>query len=85
MPHNKSNDKLGPLLETAGKKLGISPDILREALSDPEKAQTLISEIDRKSGGKISSGGAQSLENMVNSNPKAKKLYDDIIRGGKNG
>jgi len=85
MPRNNSNDQLGAMLETAGRKLGISPDALRAALSDPKKAQQLVGEIDRKSGGKICSGGIESLEKMVRNNPQARKIYDDIIRGGKNG
>lgn len=85
MPNNKSNDQLGALLDAAGKKLGISPQTLREALNDPQKAQAIVGQIDKKSGGKISSGGTDSLEKMIKNNPKAQKLFDDIMRGGKNG
>ena len=85
MSSNNSGDQLSALLQTAGKKLGISPDALLAALSDPKKADAMLSEIDKKTGGKISAKGAGSLENMVKNNPAAKKILDDLTRGGKNG
>lgn len=85
MASNNSNDQLNALLSTAGKKLGISPDQLRAALSDPKIAQSLLSDIDKKSGGKFKTGDKSALEKMVNSNPQAKKILDDLTRGGKNG
>jgi Uncharacterized protein conserved in bacteria len=85
MSSNNSNDQLNALLSTAGKKLGISPDQLRAALSDPKTAETLLSQIESKSGGKIKTGDKSALEKMVKSNPQAKKLLDDLTRGGKNG
>ena len=85
MSSNNSNDQLSALLKTAGKKLGISPNDLLAALSDPKKADAMLSEIDKKTGGKISAKGTDSLENIVKSNPAAKKMFDDLTRGGKNG
>lgn len=85
MSYNNSNDQLNALLKTAGKKLGISPDALRAALSNPEKAETMLSQIDKRTGGKISGADAGSIENMIKNNPKAKKIFDDLTRGGKNG
>jgi hypothetical protein len=73
------------MLETAGKKLGISPDTLRAALSDPKKAESLVNQIDKKTGGKISSSDPSALKKMIDNNPKAKKMFDDFTRGGRNG
>lgn len=85
MQNNKSENKLDALLKTAGEKLGISPEALRAALNDPQKAEQIISGINKKAGDGINSESTRSLENMINKNPKARKLYDDIMRGGKNG
>ena len=85
MSSNNSSDQLNSLLQTAGKKLGISPDVLLSALSDPKKAESLLSQIEKKTGEKIGATDQSSLEKMVKNNPKAKKMLDDLMRGGKNG
>jgi hypothetical protein len=85
MSNNNSNDQLNALLQTAGKKLGISPNALLAALSDPQKAEVLLSQIEKRSGGKISASDPSSIEKMVKDNPKAKKILDDLARGNKNG
>jgi hypothetical protein len=85
MSSNNSNDQLNVLLSTAGKKLGISPDKLRAALNDPKIAESLLSQIEDKSGGKFKTGDKGALEKMIKNNPQAKKLLDDLTRGGKNG
>lgn len=76
-----SNNQLDALLKTAGKKLGISPDALRQALTDPKKAEEMLSAIDKRTGGKINVKDPNSLENMIKNNPKAKKLFDDLTKG----
>lgn len=78
-------NKLGGLLNTASKKLGIPTDELKEALSNPKKASALLSQLDYKTGGKISSTDPASLEEIINNNPKAKKIYDNLKKGKKNG
>ena len=85
MSSNISKEQLNAMLDTAGKKLGISPDALRAALSDPKIAETMLAQIDKKSGGKFKASDKSSIENMVKNNPKAKKMLDDLTRGGKNG
>jgi hypothetical protein len=85
MSSNNSEDQLNAMLEMAGKKLGISPMQLRNALSDPKKAQSLLSQIDQNSGGKINTSSPEYLEKIINNNPKAKKMFDDLTRGNKNG
>lgn len=79
------DDQLSMLLNTAGKKLGISPESLRAALSDPKLAESVLGQIDKNSGGKLKMTSKESLEKMVKNNPQAKKLYDELSRGGKNG
>jgi hypothetical protein len=85
MSANISNEQLNAMLQTAGKKLGISPDALRAALSDPKKAESMMSQIKSKSGGKVGGMDKGALEKMVKSNPQAKQMLDDLMRGGKNG
>lgn len=85
MSANISSDQLNAMLNTAGKKLGISPNALRAALSDPKKAESMLSQIDKQSGGKVKATNKASLEKMVKNNPAAKKMLDDLMRGGKNG
>jgi hypothetical protein len=84
MPTNNSN-QLNDMLNMAGKKLGISPEALRNALSDPNKAQQLLGEIDKKTNGKINATNPDAMKNMMKNNPNAQKIFNDLIRGGKNG
>lgn len=85
MTYNNNNSQLDALLKTAGKKLGVSPDALRAALTDPKKAEEMLSTIDKRTGGKLNVKDPSALENMIRNNPKAKKLFDDLTRGGRNG
>jgi hypothetical protein len=85
MSSNISDDQLNAMLEMAGKKLGISSSQLRNALSDPKKAQSLLSQIDQNSGGKYNTSDPGSLEKIVKNNPAAKKMLDNLTRGNKDG
>jgi hypothetical protein len=85
MSSNNSNDQLNAMIQAAGKKLGIPPSELLAALSNPKKADAMLSQIDKKTGGKISAKGTESLENIIKNNPTAKKMFDNLTRGGKNG
>lgn len=85
MSSNISEDQLNAMLEMAGKKLGIAPTQLRAALSDPKKAETLVSQINHKSGGKFNTSDPSSLEKMVKNNPNAQKMLDDLTKGNKDG
>lgn len=84
MSSNISKEQLEAILKTAGRKLGVAPDALRAAMSDPQKAESLLSQLDERSGGKISAN-VDALEKKVKGDPKAKKMLDDLARGGKNG
>lgn len=83
MSSNISNEQLNAMLKTASKKLGISPDKLREALSNPQKVDSVISQIDKKSGVKINVSDTKSLERMIMNNPKARKMFEDLAKGKK--
>lgn len=85
MSSNISNEQLNAMIKTAAKKLGVSSDQLRAALSNPQKAESVLSQIDKKSGGKFNTSDKSSLERMIMNNPKAKKMFDDLTRGNKNG
>lgn len=85
MSSNISNEQLNAMIKAAAKKLGISSDQLRAAISNPQKAESVLSQIDKKSGGKFSTSDTKSLEKMIMNNPKAKKMFDDLTRGNKNG
>lgn len=85
MSSNISNEQLNAMLKTASKKLGISSDQLRSALSNPQKAESVLSQIDRKTGGKFNTSDTKSLEKMLRNNPKARKMFDDLTRGNKDG
>lgn len=80
-----NGNQLNDLINMAGKKLGISPDALRAALSDPNKAQQMLGEIDKKTGGAYNASNPESLKNMMKNNPNAQKMFNDLTRGGKNG
>lgn len=82
---NISKEQLNAILETAGKKLGISPDQLRAAMSDPKKAESLLNKIDKHNGGKFNTQDPAALEKIVRNNPKAKKMLDELSRGDRNG
>ncbi len=82
MPSNPSFSQkdLAAMLETAGKKLGVRPEMLRAALSDPKKAEEVLTQINQNSGGKIDTTSPETLERMVRANPAAKKALDDLRR-----
>lgn len=80
-----SGNQFNDMINMAGKKLGISPDALRAALSDPKKAQDMLGEIDKKSNGQFSSQNPEAVKNMLKSNKNAQAIFNNLTRGGKNG
>lgn len=85
MSAKNNSNQFDIIINEAGKKLGISPDALRAAINDPNKAQSMLNEIDKKTGGKFNASNPESMKNMIKNNPQTQKMYDDLMRGGKNG
>lgn len=85
MSAKNNNNQFDIIINEAGKKLGISPDALRAAINNPEMAQSMLNEIDKKTGGKFNASNPDSMKNMIKNNPQAQKMYDDLTRGGNNG
>lgn len=83
---NISPDALEAMLKLASKKLGTTPEQLKSTLSDPQKADRLISELDKKQGGKIKStlNNTKSMDQLMN-NPNVKKMLNDLMGDKKNG
>jgi hypothetical protein len=82
-----SPEKLDAMLKTASQKLGMTPQQLKAMLSNPNSAGQVLSMIQKQSGGPAPKGGSmqQNIEQMLNSNPKAKKMLEDLLGGKKNG
>ncbi|MFT8888795.1 MAG: hypothetical protein ABF449_01210 [Ethanoligenens sp.] len=72
------------LLQIASKKLGISPDKLKTTLSDSKTAQELLNRVGGEKA-KQALNNPQVLQDMLKNNPQAKRFYDDLTGGGKNG
>lgn len=79
-PQGLSPETLNAMLKLASSKLGMTPEQLKTAVSDPKSADSLLSAIDKSSGGKVRSSmsGAGSLEEFLRKNPQAKKLMDEL-------
>lgn len=82
-PQGLSPETLNAMLKMASSKLGMTPEQLKSAVSDPERADSLLSAIDKSSGGKVSStiSGTGSLEEFLRKNPRAKKLMEELTGG----
>lgn len=82
-----SPEALNEMLKLAGKKLGMSPEQLKETITDPQKANNLLSSLDKKNPGKIKAAASdpKALEDLINSNPKAKKLLNELLGEKKDG
>jgi hypothetical protein len=82
---NISPEMINTMLKMAGQKLGMTPEQLRATISDPKKADELLSSLNKNSGGKAKDamGSTSALEELLNSNPKAKKMLEGLMGGKK--
>jgi len=82
---NISPELINTMLKMAGQKLGMTPEQLKATISDPKKTEELLSSLDKNSGGKAKEAmnSSSALEELLNSNPKAKKMLEDLMGGKK--
>ena len=90
MPNNNSSgeisqEKLSAMLKLASSKLGMSSDQLKAVLSDKSSTDELLNKIGGKKSFDKAMNNPQSLEKLINDNPKAKKMLSDLMGGEKNG
>lgn len=72
------------LLQIASKKLGITPEKLKTTLSDKKATQDLLGHLGGEKA-KQAVQDPQALQDLLKNNPQARKFYDDMTGGGKNG
>ncbi len=72
------------LLQIASKKLGITPEKLKTTLSDKKATQDLLGRLGGEKA-KQAVQDPQALQDLLKNNPQARKFYDDMTGGGKNG
>lgn len=75
---NLSPETLNAMLKMAGSKLGMSPEQLKSTLTDPKKADALLCQLGLK---KPAQDNRQSIEELLNQNPRAKKMLNDLLGG----
>ena len=82
-----SPEAINEMLKLASKKLGMTPEQLKSTISDPQKANILLQKLDKNNNGKVKSAvnDPKALEDLINSNPKAKKLLNDLLGDKKDG
>ena len=82
-----SPDSLSAMLKMASKKLGISPEQLKSTLNDPKKANALLDSLDKKNNGALKSAMSdpKTLQKMVENNPAARKLFNELMGEKDNG
>jgi hypothetical protein len=82
---NLSPEILNAMLKMAGQKLGMTTEQLRATISDPKKADELLSSLNKNSGGKAKEamGSTSAIEDLLKSNPKAKKMLENLMGGKK--
>lgn len=78
MAENKqfTPEKIDAMLKTASAKLGMSPEQLKATITDPKKAGSLLASL---TGKKPAANNQQAIEELLNSNPKAKKLLNELL------
>lgn len=76
-----SPEMINAMLKMAGQKLGMTPEELKAAVSDPKKADELLSSLNKNNGGKVKDAmtSPSALEDLLNSNPKAKKMLENLM------
>ena len=90
MPNNNdlgniSQEKMNAMLKLASSKLGMSPDQLKNVLSDKNATNQLLSQLGAKNKVDSTIKNPENLEKLLNDNPKAKKMLSDLFGGNKNG
>jgi hypothetical protein len=81
-----SPEMINAMLKMAGQKLGMTPEELKAAVSDPKKANELIGSLNKNNDGKAKETmpSSSALEDLLKNNPKAKKMLEDLMGGNKN-
>lgn len=79
------NNQFDSMINQAAQKLGISPDALKAAINDPKKADSMLGEINKKTNGELNTQNAKAMKDMLNKNPQAKQMFNNLTKGGKNG
>ena len=82
---NISPEKLSALLKLASNRLGMSPDQLKSVLSDKKSTEELLDKLGAKNQYEAAMKDPDSLDKMLNSNPKAKKILNDLMGDQKHG
>ncbi|MDR3552271.1 MAG: hypothetical protein P4L75_04020 [Clostridia bacterium] len=82
-----SPEAVNAMLKMASSKLGMTPEQLKATLTDPKKANELLDSVNKKSGSHIkpSANNERTLEDLLNSNPQAKKLISELLGEKKDG
>lgn len=78
---NKDNTNMDSLLKFAGKKMGVSPDKLKNDLESGNLNSLNIPEAQKKQIGEILND--KEALNKILSNPNLQTLLDSITKGGK--
>lgn len=88
---NSANKGLDPetldkMIKIASKKLGMTPEKLKSAVNDPKQAENLLSSLGKNPSKSARAGvdpsalnSPAALEKLINSNPKAKKLLEELM------
>lgn len=86
MPEKKTPtpEELARLLQLASKKLGTTPERLQSILADPQAANALLQKLGGEKAKKALRDPAV-LQDLLNRDPQAKKLYDDLTGGTDDG
>lgn len=83
--NNISPDKIEAMLRMASNKLGMSPDQLKGVLSDKKATSDLLDQLGAKSKVEAVEKDPEALKKLINNNPKAKKMLEDLMGDKKNG
>jgi chromosome segregation and condensation protein ScpB len=84
---NISQEQIDKLINMASKKLGMTPSQLRSIASTPQDANELLSRLTKEKSelAKSALNDPKVLERLLDSNPQAKKLIEEILGDKKNG
>lgn len=87
---NMDNGKLSPeamnaLIKMASGQLGMTPQQLKEMMSKPDASDQILSKLGSQKGSQVKSAmnDKQALEKMLNSNPMAKKMIEELLKNKK--
>lgn len=82
---NIQQEKLNALLKTASEKLGMSQGELKSVLSDKNATDDLLKKIGGANSLKNIIDHPENLQKLINNNPQAKKLLNEILGDKHNG